>query len=118
MTQASEHQPAPSPGCENVIDLVERDLRERAETGKAKYGTYLQTHNGRDALWDAYQEVLDQAMYLRQVLAERETVDETKRLRAVIREIAQIMLVFDPQPGYKRIREILNNEDWLAEQKE
>jgi hypothetical protein len=34
--------------------------------------TYLQAHNGRDALLDAYQEALDLAIYLRQALAERD----------------------------------------------
>ena len=42
------------------------DLVARAEFGKAKYGTYLMTDNGRDALMDAYQELLDGLMYLRQ----------------------------------------------------
>jgi len=37
-----------------------------------KYGTYLQTHNGRDALWDAYQEAMDLCMYLRQAILERD----------------------------------------------
>jgi len=36
-----------------------------------KYHTYLLTHNGRDALIDAYQEALDLAMYLRQAIEER-----------------------------------------------
>lgn len=54
-----------------VLDLVMADLVARAEQGRAEYGTYLQPNNGRDALWDAYQEALDMAMYLRQAIAER-----------------------------------------------
>jgi hypothetical protein len=71
MSEASEYQSAPMPGKRCVIDQVMADLQERAEAGKAKYGTYLETHNGRDALWDLYQEILDAAMYVRQSLMER-----------------------------------------------
>jgi hypothetical protein len=38
--------------------------------GIMKYGTPLQPFNGRDALWDAYQVVLDLAVYLRQAIYE------------------------------------------------
>lgn len=72
MTQASEYQPDPQKGNQVVVDVVLADIRERAETGKRKYGTYLETNNGRDALWDAYQEAIDLVMYLRQKLLEQE----------------------------------------------
>lgn len=66
------HQPAPEPGKVKVLDLVVQDLVDRAEAGKKKYGTYLETNNSRDALVDAYQEALDLCMYLRQAIEERE----------------------------------------------
>ena len=44
----------------------------RAEAGQKKYGTMLRVHNGRDPLWDAYQEALDLSMYLRQAILERD----------------------------------------------
>jgi len=72
MTKASEYQPDPISGKTRVVDVVVSDIKERAEAGNKKYGTYLETNNGRDALWDAYQEALDLAMYLRQALLERE----------------------------------------------
>lgn len=50
------------------------DLTARAEEGRKKYGTYLESFNGRDALMDAYQESLDQTMYLRQAIEERDSV--------------------------------------------
>ncbi|MGL4610445.1 MAG: hypothetical protein ACRCYY_12335 [Trueperaceae bacterium] len=46
------------------------DLINRAEMGLAKYGTYLQSHNGRNSLMDAYQETLDLMMYLKQAILE------------------------------------------------
>lgn len=55
-----------------VWDLVIRDMKDRDESGLAKYGTRLQPHNGRNALVDAYQEVLDLAVYLRQKIYEQD----------------------------------------------
>lgn len=69
---ATRVQPKPKPGKDNVIDLVMEDLRVRAEVCSEDYGTHLQTFNGRDALIDLYQEMLDVLMYLRQLIAEEE----------------------------------------------
>ena len=71
MTNASEHQPPPKPGKQKVAEFVLADIQERVEAGHKKYGCYLQTHNGRDPLWDAYQEAIDLVMYLRQAILER-----------------------------------------------
>ena len=71
MIDATKREPAPVPGEGDVTIMVIADLEARAEMGKRKYGTRLQTHNGRDALMDAYQEALDLCVYLRQELAER-----------------------------------------------
>jgi hypothetical protein len=51
--------------------MVIADITERRQVGIARYGTPLQAHNGRDALRDAYEEALDLACYLRQMIAER-----------------------------------------------
>lgn len=64
-------QPAPQPGREVVLFHVINDLKRRAEKGKAQYGTYLETHNGRDGLLDLYEELLDAAMYTKQLMMER-----------------------------------------------
>jgi hypothetical protein len=72
MTNASNPQPPPCGDGVVVVDQVIADIRERAESGKRKYGCYLKTNNGRDALWDAYQEAIDLVMYLRQRLLEDE----------------------------------------------
>lgn len=54
-----------------VWELVIEDMRQRDQEGRRKYGTPLQASNGRDALKDAYQEVLDLAVYLRQEIERR-----------------------------------------------
>lgn len=72
MTQI-EDQPPPmkQPGVSSVQALVRADLEERERIGTARYGTALQPVNGRDAMVDAYQEVLDLACYIRQFIAEQ-----------------------------------------------
>jgi len=55
---------------EHIHDLVREDLRRRKEYGTRKYGTPLQAFNGRNPLLDAYEEVLDLAVYLKQRLVE------------------------------------------------
>lgn len=55
----------------DIQSLVVADIAERKRIGIERYGRALQPHNGRDALVDAYQEVLDLAMYVRQEIEER-----------------------------------------------
>jgi hypothetical protein len=69
------NKPEPTPKKNDnpaIWDLVIEDMRERDREGQRKYGTRLQTHNGRDALIDAYQEALDLVVYLRQAIEERQ----------------------------------------------
>lgn len=47
-------------------------LEKRVEQGERQYGTRLLTHNGRDALLDAWEEAADLLFYLTQMLTERE----------------------------------------------
>jgi hypothetical protein len=46
--------------------LVVADMAERDAMGRARYGVPLAVWNGRDPVVDAYQEVLDAIVYLRQ----------------------------------------------------
>lgn len=55
-----------------IHDLVSEDLYSRLELGIKTYKTPLQPHNGRDALRDVYEELLDAACYIRQALYERD----------------------------------------------
>ena len=70
---AAKPEPMPIKGKTNILNAVIKDLIDRSEIGKKKYGTVLESNNGRDALMDAYQEALDLCMYLRQVIEERNT---------------------------------------------
>ena len=66
----STQQP-PKPASGDLWASVIADMEDRRRLGIARYGTPLQPHNGRDALVDAYEEALDLAVYLRQVIEER-----------------------------------------------
>jgi hypothetical protein len=70
--KAATYQPVPKQGKVNVKDYVLQDIQARVDMGLKKHGTYLQTFNGRDPLWDAYQEAIDLVMYLRQAILEKE----------------------------------------------
>jgi ribosomal protein S7 len=53
------------------------DIEARRQVGIGRYGTALQPFNGRDALRDLYEELIDAAMYVKQLMVERE---ETERV--------------------------------------
>jgi hypothetical protein len=63
-------QPAPTGNGSEVLPVVLRDLTERQEHGRRKYGTPLRAHNGRSAIQDALEEAYDQVMYLAQLRME------------------------------------------------
>lgn len=56
----------------DVAAIVHADIEARVTKGADEYGERLTTHNGRDALWDAYEEALDLCLYLRQAILERD----------------------------------------------
>lgn len=64
--------PTPRPDLPSVQAVVRDDLAIRERVGIARYGDALKTHNGRDALLDLYQELLDGACYARQAMMERD----------------------------------------------
>uniref|UniRef100_A0A6M3LBE9 Uncharacterized protein n=1 Tax=viral metagenome TaxID=1070528 RepID=A0A6M3LBE9_9ZZZZ len=76
MTQP-QPQPQPQPGRENVTPVAREDfnrrLTEREQQGLATYGTTLQTFNGRDAIKDALDELIDAYQYVIQAQMERDS---------------------------------------------
>ena len=73
MIDANKPEPPPIQNhYQPVWDLVIKDMIRRDEFGYAKYGMRLQPFNGRDPLFDAYQEALDLCVYLRQAIEERQ----------------------------------------------
>lgn len=72
-TNMSEPAPKKTKG-QPIWELVIQDMFKRNMVGIEKYGTPLQAFNGRNSLLDAYQEVLDLVVYLRQHLEERQVM--------------------------------------------
>lgn len=73
LRQRPGDQPLPIPNdLPTMQSLVMADIAEREQLGISRYGVGLQGHNGRDALRDLYEELLDACMYLRQVMWERD----------------------------------------------
>jgi hypothetical protein len=52
------------------LDNIAEDTEARIRLGEQKYGTRLKAHNGRDAMLDLYQEVLDGCNYAKQLVVE------------------------------------------------
>lgn len=67
-------QPLPTPGripVQAALMAAIAAIAERRTHGIRKYGRPLETHNGRDALTDAWEEALDLLTYLTQMRLER-----------------------------------------------
>jgi hypothetical protein len=76
-----EDQPEPMPNAlQPVWDAAIEDMRQRDAVGRERYGTPLQPFNGRDPLIDAYQEMLDACVYLKQAIMERDLRQMKKNL--------------------------------------
>lgn len=71
MSNLTEEQQPPIPSKGDVWLLVIKDMEDRRIHGIEKYGQPVHPYNSRNALIDAYQEVLDLAVYLRQAIEER-----------------------------------------------
>ncbi len=73
---ATSKEPTPKGSGTDIVDLVKDDIEARAVVGEQSYGERLKAFNGRSGLTDAYQEVVDLTVYLRQVLEERKKIKE------------------------------------------
>ena len=82
-------EPTPRPGVEDVRPHVEKLFSEilaaQCAKGEAKYGTRLQTFNGRDALNDALAELVDAVQYVTQMGMERDEI--VRRAQAMAKEL-------------------------------
>jgi hypothetical protein len=69
-TNFIKRQEGPKKGLRDVSPLLIADIEARNKHGLEKYGRRLQTFNGRDAFIDLYEELVDAAQYVRQVVEE------------------------------------------------
>ena len=77
--------------------LVQDDLEERLVFGMRKYGQPLQAHNGRNALLDGYEEILDLAVYLKTFMEERR--DMLSHVKAIESHLTMVYRGVEPVPS-------------------
>ena len=65
-------------GEPRILDLVIADLHARDAKGRETYGSSLRASSPNDALWFAYEEALDLAMYLRQAIERQRLTTEAR----------------------------------------
>lgn len=95
----------------DIHDEVIKDLQGRDALGREKYGTTLQTHNGRDALNDLMQEQYDGIMYLKQAIMERDDSFESK-----IADWANERGLYDVATPYSQMKKLFEEIlEWHAE---
>lgn len=87
-------QPLPVPNDqestqESFLRRINEDMPERMQVGLRRYGTLLQPFNGRDYGLDAWEELLDLAVYLEGVRRERDAMIE------LLRDVTKIGLYGD-----------------------
>jgi len=110
---ANTPEPMPHIGEQDVLLSVMADLKLRDQVGRNKYGTTLQTNNGRNALMDAYQECLDQAMYLKQRLMEDLDVTTFKQFEAAIRKWSNDRGLIDDTTVHKQMEKLFEEYNEL-----
>lgn len=59
------------PHDNDIAMQVIKDIEHRRAIGFAKYNQYVQIDSEYDMLWEAYEECLDQAIYLRAAIGQR-----------------------------------------------
>jgi len=74
LRQRPGDQPLPTEGKLNVQDALIRHIEQRRKLGIERYGRPLQTFNGRNAVLDLVEELLDGATYAMQVEMENKAV--------------------------------------------
>lgn len=94
-------------GSGDIKELREviKDMTDRDNIGRERYGTPLQPHNGRDALVDCYQELLDGAVYLRQAIEENQL------------DGGSIMVLGNLNASYHRLFDVIANVRWTINRK-
>ena len=72
-TREGDSQPLPIINDHvDIQSMVIADIEARRELGIRRYGSALQPHNGRNALLDLYEELLDAVAYIKQRLVEEQ----------------------------------------------
>lgn len=87
---------------EPALEGLCADVMARQRLGIERYGRPLQAHNGRDALQDGYEELLDFLVYAIQVREESlpELIWLTVVYGEILRAVVKLRALMDTRPGY------------------
>jgi hypothetical protein len=111
--------PEPPPVANNnepVWSMVVSDMLARDKMGIEKYGLPLRPFDGRDSLWDAYQEALDLAVYLRKAIYERDNLGpkiskQIEEIRPIWQnDINTIRGYYDLPPFMNQLKNIIKKD--------
>jgi hypothetical protein len=91
LMDSAKPEPPPSGKGKIVYPMVLEDIRKRAKMGKEKYNTYLRVFNGRSAIKDLYDELLDGVQYIRQHIEEMESPIELEKIAHRVGWVAGII---------------------------
>lgn len=118
MGKAIEQQVKPKGRGAPITDLLIHDLIERQLLGTQRYGEPLMAFNGRDPLVDAYQELIDLLVYLRQHFEENK-VEKAAIMALMLRMAAELAWESDVvQPEMTEIligpgNDYADKDDWI-----
>ena len=96
------NQPQPPPREATTRDcweLVIHDMKDRRAMGIHNYGMPLRAFNGREPLVDAYQELLDLCVYMRQAIEEKRILSSSTSLARTEDPVPQTQPPPEAQPG-------------------
>lgn len=108
---AATPEPMSKPGIKDVLPEVIKDFNAREAVGIKKYGITLQTYNGRDALNDALQEAMDQVLYIKQEIMQRQDSFEQK-----IAEWANDRCLYESATPFSQMKKLFEETlEWYDE---
>lgn len=132
----AERQAMPREGRENVVPKAfedfERMMAEAVRRGHATYDTTLKTHNGRNALRDLREELIDAWQYATQAVMEhQDLLDERNDLRCrvdaleakavelllernVLEDVVQRLMATVAGQAAKAREDLQSVREWLA----
>jgi hypothetical protein len=95
-----------------IWNMVVKDMQARNAVGTAKYGKPLTLGDGRRGLVDAYEELLDGAVYLKKAILEEEMKHKQEYARATACSVKITRLRKALEAAEKIFRVYGHNESW------
>ena len=113
---AATPEPMSKPGKKDVFPELIKDIEARRQVGIKTYGYPLQTFNGRDALNDALQESIDQCLYIKQAIMERDDSDSFELWEKKIRKWADDRDLYANVTPYSQLKKMIEEcVEWAEE---